>query len=107
MVTLRGLNPTTDYNLTLKMASADQYRYKFLAMQWTKAGDSEVNQNESKQVFLHPDSPSSGSFWMKRPISFRDIKITHYQSSKTANVSSMELCMQNRKESLLKAISLV
>lgn len=88
LVTLRGLNPSKDYNITLRVASVDTCRYRFFNMQWTVVGESEVYQNEARQMYIHPSSPRSGEFWMKRPISFRTVKITHNPSSKNGNVSS-------------------
>ena len=87
LVTLRGLNPSLTYTIILRIASADPYRYKFLNMQWSSVGESEINQNEFKQLYRHPSSPNSGAFWMKKPISFRAIKITHNPNSKNGNVS--------------------
>lgn len=87
LVGLRGLNPKTEYSISLRIASADPYRYKFLNMQWVAVGESEVMQNEDRQVFKHPNSPNSGQFWMKKPISFKQLKITHNPSSSNGNVS--------------------
>ena len=56
-------------------------------MQWTAVGESEVMQNEERQIFRHPNSPNSGQFWMKKPISFKQVKITHNPASANGNVS--------------------
>ena len=82
------------YDVILRVASADPYRYKFINMRWTAIGESEINQNEAKQLFRHPSSPSCGSFWMKKPISFKSIKITHSPVSKNGNVSLLYMTMQ-------------
>lgn len=87
MVSLKGLDPATNYSIFLRMVSADQYRYKFLSMHWVPVGESEVIQNEERQIYCHPNSPNSGQFWMKKPISFKSVKITHNSSSKNGNVS--------------------
>ena len=87
MLHLSGLDPSKDYTLTLKIAPADAYRYKFINMKWAVVGESEVNQNEARQTYVHSSSPNSGAFWMKKPISFRAIKITHNATSKNGNVS--------------------
>lgn len=87
MVTLRGLEPTQDYTVTLRVAPADTCRYKFLNMQWSAVGESEINQNEARQLFVHPNSPNTGEFWMKKPISFKSVKITHNPTSRNGNVS--------------------
>ena len=87
MVHVSGLEPRMDYNISLQVASADGFRYKFVNMKWTKVGESEINQNEDKQVYKHPNSPKEGSFWMKKPVSFKGLKITHCPDSKCGNVS--------------------
>ena len=89
LVSLKGLDPTTNYSISLRMFSADQYRYKFLSMHWVPVGESEVIQNEERQVYKHPNSSNNGQFWMKKPISFKAIKITHNSSSKSGNVSTI------------------
>lgn len=86
-VFVRGLDPIQQYNITLRIVPVDNYRYKFLNMEWTKAGNSDVSQNKDRQVYLHPESPNSGGFWMRKQISFRQLKITHNPNCKNAHVS--------------------
>lgn len=88
MVTVRGLNPRAEYTVSLRMRPADKYRYKFINMQWVPVGESEVLQNEERQIIQHPSSPNSGEFWMKKPISFKTVKVTHNSASKHGNVST-------------------
>lgn len=73
------------------MVPVDNYRYKYTNTTWTPAGESDIVQNHERQVFHHPCSPTSGQFWMKRPISFKSIKITHYTNSKNGNVRTIIL----------------
>ncbi len=73
----------------LRITSADNFRYKFLGSRWVAMGESEVMQNEERQIFKHPNSPNLGNFWMKKPISFKSVKITHHSQSKPGNVSLM------------------
>lgn len=87
MLTLQGLEPDGDYTLYLKVTPADDQRYRYINMKWCATGETEVNQNEEMQTYRHPSSPNSGQFWMKRPVSFKSIKITHYPKSKYGNVS--------------------
>ena len=87
LVSVRGLDENTEYTISLRISSADPYRYKFLNMQWVSVGESEVMQNEDRQIYCHYNSPSTGTFWMKKPISFKSVKITHNPSSKHGNVS--------------------
>lgn len=87
MVHVHGLKLEEDYTLTLRVAPADGQRYKFVNMKWIRVGESEVNQNEVKQLYIHPSSPNNGAFWMKKPVSFKGVKITHFSESKHGNVS--------------------
>ena len=91
LVGLRGLDLKTDYSISLRISSADPYRYKFLNMQWVGVGESEVMQNEERQIYLHPNSPKSGQFWMKKPISFKQVKITHNSASKGNSVRVLKI----------------
>ena len=104
MINVRGLNPRSEYVISLKVASTDGYRYKFYGHRWVAVGESEILQNEARQVFRHPSSPNTGDFWMTKPISFKSVKITHNPSSKNGNVSpwlhehenmSLMLCVQS------------
>ena len=85
-VRIHGLEPVIEYTVSLRISSADPYRYKFLNTKWVAVEESEVMQNEDKQIFRHPNSPNNGEFWMKKPISFKDVKITHDPSSTHAHV---------------------
>lgn len=87
MVTVQGLEPDADYTLYMKVTPADDQRYRYINMKWCATGETEINQNEEMQTYRHPSSPNSGQFWMKRPVSFKSIKITHYPKSKYGNVS--------------------
>ena len=49
-------------------------------------GESEVIQNEAKQILPHPNSPNTGMVRMKRAISFKSVKITHSPKSRDGNV---------------------
>lgn len=89
LVSLRGLELKKRYQVSLRMVPVDNYRYRYSNMTWSPAGDSDVIQNHERQIFHHPCSPTSGQFWMKRPISFKSVKITHYANSKHGNVKTI------------------
>ncbi len=86
LASIRGLELNASYSISLGIKAADKYRYKFLGMRWVPMGESEIVQDESRQVYHHPNSPKSGAFWMKKPISFKPCKITHNTHSKHGNV---------------------
>ena len=87
MLTIQGLEPEMDYTIYLKVTPADDQRYRYINMKWCATGETEVSQSEHLQTYRHPSSPNTGQFWMKRPISFKSIKISHYPKSKNGNVS--------------------
>ena len=91
---IRGLEPVTEYTVFLRISSADPYHYKFLNTQWVAVEESEVMQNEDKQIFRHPNSPNNGQFWMKKPISFKQVKITHDPSSARGHVRLQCMVLQ-------------
>ena len=73
--------------MLVRVAPADSLRYKYLNMRWCAVGESDVVQNEEKQILRHASSPNNGMFWMRKPISFKNIKITNNSRSKNGNVS--------------------
>ena len=86
-VMLSDLMPNTLYAVSLRFVLADDYRHKFVNGCWELTGKSEIIHDESKMVFQHPSSPTTGEIWMKKPISFKAIKITHFPKSAHGNVS--------------------
>ncbi len=86
MLNIQGLNPNKDYHVSLRFVSADNQRYRYSSMKWIATGESEVVENEAKQILPHPNSPNTGMFWMNRAISFKSVKITHFPKSRDGNV---------------------
>ena len=87
MVEVTGLGDSLLYDILLKITSADSSKYKYLNRKWQAIGDSEIRQKEEKQLYRHPSSPNTGLFWNKKPISFKMVKISHYDTSNNGNVS--------------------
>jgi len=85
-VSLRGLELRQLYEVSLRMSAVDNYRYKYSNNCWVRAGDSDVSQDGDRATVQHPCSPTSGQSWMKRPVSFKFVKITHYPNSRNGNV---------------------
>jgi len=83
VVTLEGLQPHREYDLSLRVAPADVFYYKYHpdCSQWNPASLSDVTRKQAKQVYRHPSSPRKGSFWMRHPVSFKDMKITNNPNS--------------------------
>ena len=74
-ISLRGLEPMTEYTVSLEVASADDHRYDYIKKAWQAVEKSDVVHNET---FKHPGSPNLGSFWMAIPVNFSThVTFTH------------------------------
>ena len=85
LLNITGLEESAIYSIRLHIVPADGQRYKFINCQWLPVGkaDNEVACN----YFEHPDSPNTGSFWMKGNTSFSKLKITNNKENGDKNVS--------------------
>ena len=76
---IKGLEPETLYSITMDILPCDNKRYKFLGTEWVPVGRA-----EKKQVYrqyTHPDSPSPGSHWMDKPVTFKFVKLTNNKNT--------------------------
>merc|ERR1712130_819694 len=83
-VKVSGLEQHANYVMLVDIVPVDENRYKFHNGRWLIAGkaDPEVH----PRMFIHPDSPCSGSHWMARPhISFHKLKLTNNISDRSGN----------------------
>ena len=83
-VELFDLNPNSTYILLMDMAPVDKYRYKYQNSAWVRCFEEECSPT---RLYIHPDSPNSGSHWMNTVISFYKLKLTNNQLDKQGNVS--------------------
>ena len=74
------------YNVKAKFVCASKYHYKFLFGKWKVKRESKIIHDESRMEFVHPSSPANGEMWMKKPVSFEAIRLTHKENSKGGNV---------------------
>uniref|UniRef100_A0A3B3R9H4 T-box transcription factor 6 n=1 Tax=Paramormyrops kingsleyae TaxID=1676925 RepID=A0A3B3R9H4_9TELE len=74
-VKLSGLNPSLRYILLLEVIPADASRYRFQGDSWQAVGGAEARLPD--RVFIHPDSPATGTHWQSRTISFHRAKLTN------------------------------
>ncbi|CAL1616311.1 unnamed protein product [Knipowitschia caucasica] len=74
-VDISGLIPCAKYILLVDMVPEDGSRYKWNKDKWEVAGKAEPQ--PPCRTYLHPDSPASGSHWMKQPVSFLKLKLTN------------------------------
>ncbi|XP_051867233.1 MAX dimerization protein MGA a isoform X2 [Pristis pectinata] len=70
-----GLDPLRKYILVMDIAPVDNHRYKWNGRWWEVNGKAEPH--VLGRVYIHPNSPSSGSYWMRQPISFHKLKLTN------------------------------
>ncbi|KAG5892534.1 hypothetical protein JTB14_011123 [Gonioctena quinquepunctata] len=75
-IQISNLDPHAQYSIFLEINPATHGRYKYTNPGgWTIAGTEEAQ--SSRTVYLHPDSPAAGEYWMSQPISFGRIKLTN------------------------------
>uniref|UniRef100_A0A1A9WT91 T-box domain-containing protein n=1 Tax=Glossina brevipalpis TaxID=37001 RepID=A0A1A9WT91_9MUSC len=70
-----GLEEDSQYCVLLEMLPIGDCRYKFSGSQWVAAGGAEPQ--SPQRMFLHPDSPASGSHWQTQAILFNKVKLTN------------------------------
>ncbi|EDO41889.1 predicted protein [Nematostella vectensis] len=83
-VNISGLNPKEEYVLAMDLVPADENRYKYHNTEWAITGKAE-NLIPSR-IFIHPDSPGTGSQWMRQVISFQKLKLTNNHNDQAGHV---------------------
>ena len=84
-VNISGLNPKEEYVLVLDIIPADDNRYKFHNSEWSVTGKAEPLM--PTRIFVHPDSPGTGSQWMRQVVSFQKLKLTNNHMDQLGHVS--------------------
>ncbi|XP_060118335.1 MAX gene-associated protein-like [Heteronotia binoei] len=72
---ITGLKSDLKYILVIDISPVDNYRYKWNGHNWEPSGKAEPH--VSGQIFRHPESPSTGRYWMHQPVSFYKLKLTN------------------------------
>ncbi|XP_075048968.1 MAX gene-associated protein isoform X2 [Mixophyes fleayi] len=72
---ISGLDPYLKYILVMDITPLDTYRYKWNGKWWEPGGKAEPH--VLGRVFIHPESPSTGQYWMHQPVSFYKLKLTN------------------------------
>ncbi|XP_078515776.1 MAX gene-associated protein [Lissotriton helveticus] len=72
---ITGLDPNLKYILVMDIAPVDNQRYKWNGRWWEPSGKAEPH--VLGRVFIHPESPSTGQYWMHQPVSFYKLKLTN------------------------------
>ena len=86
-VNISGLNPKLKYILVMDLVPVDDNRYKYHNSEWTIAGKAEPHL--PGRLYVHPDSPSTGSQWMRQVVSFQKIKLTNNHLDQFGHVSAI------------------
>ncbi|CAH0549290.1 unnamed protein product [Brassicogethes aeneus] len=78
-VKLCGLDLNAEYMLMMDFVPVDdkRYRYAFHSSSWVVAG--KADPISPPRIHVHPDSPATGSQWMKQTVSFDKLKLTNNQ----------------------------
>uniref|UniRef100_UPI00398F0B0B T-box-containing protein TBX6L-like n=1 Tax=Pristiophorus japonicus TaxID=55135 RepID=UPI00398F0B0B len=74
-VSVSGLDSHSPYTMLMDIVSLDSRRYKWHSKRWQAGGKGEPTL--PRRFYIHPDSPSSGSSWMNKAISFHKLKLTN------------------------------
>uniref|UniRef100_A0A8C4TJF0 T-box transcription factor TBX6 n=1 Tax=Erpetoichthys calabaricus TaxID=27687 RepID=A0A8C4TJF0_ERPCA len=74
-ITISGLDPNSKYLLLMDVVPVDSSRYRWQGDRWEAVGKAEPRLPD--RIYIHPDSPASGSHWMSRSVSFHRVKLTN------------------------------
>ena len=83
-LSVSGLESSSKYIMVIDIIPADDNRYKYHNCEWIVSGKCE--EHIGGRGYLHPDSPLSGSQWMKQVISFHKLKLTNNPFDKTGHI---------------------
>ncbi|XP_015142617.2 MAX gene-associated protein isoform X12 [Gallus gallus] len=72
---ITGLDASQKYILVMDISPVDNHRYKWNGRWWEPSGKAEPH--VLGRVFIHPESPSTGQYWMHQPVSFYKLKLTN------------------------------
>ncbi|XP_072284790.1 MAX gene-associated protein isoform X3 [Pyxicephalus adspersus] len=70
-----GMDPFQKYILAMDITPLDTHKYKWNGKWWEPGGKAEPH--VLGRVFIHPESPSTGQYWMHQPVSFYKLKLTN------------------------------
>lgn len=89
---LFGLDPNKEYNVFVDIILADQNHWKFQGGRWVPVGQSQAaakSPNTAKSannIYLHPDSPNTGTHWMKNELTFGKVKVTNNKANPDGHI---------------------
>ncbi|KAM6223497.1 eomesodermin homolog isoform 2-T2 [Rhynchocyon petersi] len=87
---INGLNPTSHYNVFVEVVLADPNHWRFQGGKWVTCGKADNNMQGNK-MYVHPESPNTGSHWMRQEISFGKLKLTNNKGANNNNTQMIVL----------------
>ena len=85
---LHNLNPNSFYVLLMDLVPVDKHRYKYQNSKWVKCFEEACAHT---RLYVHPESPALGSYWMDHVVSFYKLKLTNNQLDSQGHVSPTSL----------------
>uniref|UniRef100_T1HC36 Uncharacterized protein n=1 Tax=Rhodnius prolixus TaxID=13249 RepID=T1HC36_RHOPR len=88
---IEGLQPSAYYVLMVDFVAIDpcRYRYLFHSSRWVTAG--KADPVSPPRVYVHPDSPATGSHWTSHVISFDKLKLTNNQLDDNGHITQLKI----------------
>ncbi|XP_043859205.1 T-box transcription factor TBX21-like [Dromiciops gliroides] len=71
-----GMDPVAQYRLFLEIQPVDQHHWRFQNCKWSQCERTE-DAMPGNQLYMHPDSPNTGAYWMMQEITFEKLKMTN------------------------------
>ncbi|XP_030631348.1 T-box transcription factor TBX21 [Chanos chanos] len=77
---ISSLDPSSHYNVFVDVVLADQHHWRYQGGKWVQCGKAEGNM-PGNRMYMHPDSPNTGTHWMRQEVSFGKLKLTNNKGS--------------------------
>ena len=88
IVRMSGLEPDALYIVVMDIVPVSDNRYTFHDSEWVVTGKAEPMESEKARLFVHPNSPATGTSWEKQIITFKKCKITNNHQDQSGYVST-------------------
>jgi hypothetical protein len=86
-VEVSGLEPEARYFVLMEICLSSDRRYKFVGREWKATGKADLQLPRNSRVFIHQDSPATGSHWMREAIKMKAAKLTNNSANRSGHVS--------------------
>ncbi|PNF41015.1 hypothetical protein B7P43_G08821 [Cryptotermes secundus] len=81
-----GLEPEARYFIVMEICLSSDRRYKFVGAEWKPTGKAEPQLAPSSRIFIHQDSPATGTHWMREPVKMKSAKLTNNPLNRSGHV---------------------